>query len=91
MSLPYGGLSETIRGGLNINQGMSGAFSTKDQPTRIVRHTERLVSERICAGAQPFSDRHGEGQGGFPEPLSEVGTTPPWITPGKKRGPSPSE
>ena len=38
------------------------------------------------AGAQPFSDKYGEGRGGFPDTISEGGNKPPWLTPGNTRG-----
>ena len=46
-----------------------------------------LVPARIRAGVQPLPDRYGEVQGGFPDPILEGGTTPPWHTPDNTHGP----
>ena len=83
----YGRLPETRGGVRNGDQGVSGAFHGRGRPLRSVRHTEKVVSVRVRAGAQPLPDVYGEGQGVIPDPLSGGGSTPPWPGSGNTRIP----
>ena len=85
--VPYGGFLEASRGGSNGDRGVSVAFHGRGGPPRSVRHTETLVSARVCTGAQLLLDGYGKGQGGLPDPLSEGGAIPPWPAPGYTRQP----
>ena len=52
---------------------------------------KRCYRHASARAPNPSKKQLGEGQGGFPDPLSERGTTHPLITPGNTHGPGLSE
>ena len=72
-----GRFTEASGGGSNGDRGVSRACHGRGRPPRRVSHTEALVSACVHTGSQPLLEGHGKGRGGFTDPLSEGGATPP--------------